>query len=142
MSLHWPEARFALRFEREARDDERDYPPGTLVMVMRPEQVDDPEFAREVRRIVSTRLCAREPGAGRGRAADEGAPERISEEERRFVRNYLGDDPDEDGGALEDLEDLDDLIAELLCEAGPDGVRDAPVVEVYVERCDQLVVSG
>ena len=46
MALYWPEARFALDLmEGEVpRRSESEYPPGVLVLSVREEQVDDPEF--------------------------------------------------------------------------------------------------
>ena len=57
MALYWPEARFALDLmEGEVpRRSESEYPPGVLVLSVREEQVDDPEFLEEVRELIIRR---------------------------------------------------------------------------------------
>ena len=85
MALYWPEARFALDLmEGEIpRRSESEYPPGVLVLSVREEQVDDPEFLEEVRELIirrTERFAPRHPASGRrdvtdgdGGAAPEGA---------------------------------------------------------------------
>ena len=85
MALYWPEARFALDLmEGEVpRRSESEYPPGVLVLSVREEQVDDPEFLEEVRELIirrTERFAPRHPASGRrdvadgdGGAAPEGA---------------------------------------------------------------------
>ena len=85
MALYWPEARFALDLmEGEVpRRSESEYPPGVLVLSVREEQVDDPEFLEEARELIirrTERFAPRHPASGRrdvtdgdGGAAPEGA---------------------------------------------------------------------
>lgn len=85
MALYWPEARFALDLmEGEVpQRSESEYPPGVLVLSVREEQVDDPEFLEEVRELIirrTERFAPRRPVSGRcdvtdgdGGAAPEGA---------------------------------------------------------------------
>ena len=70
MALYWPEARFALDLmEGEVpRRSESEYPPGVLVLSVREEQVDDPEFLEEVRELIirrTERFAPRRPAARR-----------------------------------------------------------------------------
>ena len=140
MALNWPDARVAVRFEREPREDEKGYPPDTIVVVMRPDQVDDPGFVREMRRIVATRSIEREyeRRAETGRDDGRGREEEISEEERRFVDHFLGDDEAFDDGVPEFL---DDLLDESL------GVPSwtpwqGSATQLVIGRCGQVVVGG
>lgn len=68
MALYWPEARFALDLmEGEVpRRSESEYPPGVLVLSVREEQVDDPEFLEEVRELIirrTERFAPRHPAS-------------------------------------------------------------------------------
>lgn len=70
MALYWPEARFALNLmEGEVpQRSESEYPPGVLVLSVREEQVDDPEFLEEVRELIirrTERFAPRRPAARR-----------------------------------------------------------------------------
>ena len=82
MALYWPEARFALDLmEGEVpQRPESEYPPGVLVLSVREEQVDDPEFLEEVRELIirrTERFAPRHPASGRRDATDDdgAAPE-------------------------------------------------------------------
>lgn len=139
MALNWPDARVAIRFEREAREDEKGYPPDTVVVVMRPDQVDDPGFVREMRRIIAERSIERE--YERRTEAEQRAhgDDEVCEEERRFVSNFLGEDE-----ALEDdslPEFLDDLLDETFGVPSWTPWRGA-ATHLVIGRCDQVVVSG
>ena len=75
MALYWPEARFALDLmEGEVpRRSESEYPPGVLVLSVREEQVDDPEFLEEVRELIirrTERFAPRHPASGRRDVTD------------------------------------------------------------------------
>lgn len=142
MALHWPDARVAVRFEREARDDERDYPPDTIVVVMRPDQVDDAGFVREMRRIVATRSIEREyeRRTDVARERDERGLEReVTDEERRFVSNFLGDDDELDEDGLPEF--LDDLLDETL-GVSPWTPWQGTATHLVIGRCDQVIVGG
>ena len=139
MALNWPDARVAIRFERETREDEKGYPPDTVVVVMRPDQVDDPGFVREMRRIIAERSIEREyerrTEAGQRTHGDDD----VCEEERRFVSNFLGEDE-----ALEDdslPEFLDDLLDETFGVPSWTPWR-GTATHLVIGRCDQVVVSG
>ena len=82
MALYWPEARFAIDLmEGEvSQRSESEYPPGVLVLSVREEQVDDPEFLEEVRELIirrTERFAPRHPASGRRDATDDdgAAPE-------------------------------------------------------------------
>lgn len=139
MALHWPDAGVAIRFEREAREDEKGYPPDTVVVVMRPDQVDEPSFVREMRRIVATRSIEREyeRRASTG-SVDEGDRE-VSDEERRFVTNFFGEDEDLDDSGLPEF--LDDLLDESLGVPSWTPWQGA-AVHFVIGRCEQVVVGG
>lgn len=139
MALNWPDARVAVRFEREAREDEKVYAPDTIVVVMRPDQVDDPGFVREMRRIVAARSIEREFERHSERARHDGADDETCEEERRFVSNFLG----ADGGIEDDSlpEFLDDLLDETFgvpCWTPWQGMA----TRLVIGHCDQVLVSG
>ena len=70
MALYWPKARFVLDLmEGEVpQRSESEYPPGVLVLSVREEQVDDPEFLEEVRELIirrTERFAPRRPTARR-----------------------------------------------------------------------------
>lgn len=142
MALNWPDARVAIRFEKEPREDEKNYPPDTLVVVMRPDQVDNPAFVREMRRIVAARLIEREyemterDDSENARGSDGGE---TCEEERRFVRNFLGEDEDpEEDGLPEFLDDLLDETYGIPSWTPWQGMA----THLVIGRCGQVVVGG
>lgn len=140
MALNWPDAGVAIRFERETREDERGLPPGTVVVVMRPDQVDDPDFVREMRRMVAARTIEREYETERDPARARGGEDgETCEEERRFVRNFLGEDEDPGGDDLSEF--LDDILDETY------GIPSwTPwqhmATRLVIGRCGQVVVGG
>lgn len=76
MALYWPEARFALDLMEcgGSRHAESEYPPDVLVLSVREEQVDDPEFLEEMRALIARRterFCPRRPAARREAGDDE-----------------------------------------------------------------------
>ena len=73
MALYWSGARVKVRYEDEFREDERDCPEDTIVIVMKPGQADDPSFVRAVRHVVALRTLENEMDRGEGRARDEKA---------------------------------------------------------------------
>lgn len=138
MALTWPDAGVAIRFEREARDGESGYPPDTIVVVMRPDQVDDKDFVREMRRIVATRSIEREYER-RAETARGGEVDDVTEEERRFVSNFLGEDEDaSDDGLPEFLDDLVDETFGVPCWTPWQGTT----ASLVIGSCDKVVVRG
>ena len=139
MALTWPDAGVAIRFEQETRDDEKGYPPDTVVVVMRPDQVDDRDFVREMRRIVATRSIEREYGRRAERARGDDDEGEVSEEERRFVSNFLGDDErDEDDCLPEFLDELIDETFGVPCWTPWQGAA----ANLVIGSCDKVVVHG
>lgn len=145
MALYWPQARLALEYGEVERRGQA-YAAGTLVLTMRPDQVDDPEFARAIRQIVALRVggCACEGREAAGEAAGragEGRPEgiphddlqrRSDEAERRFERNLLEEDvPDGAPGCDGTACGWDPL------GFGPD---EAPAAHVVIGRCGSVTV--
>lgn len=106
MALYWPEARLAVACG-EVRGGAAEAMPGTLVMTMRPEQADDPEFAEAIRQLIMARTLSRErgtqDGSGEvggtrpGHSAEDGAraearagEDELLAAERRFERSFMG----------------------------------------------------
>lgn len=150
MALYWPEARFALGLmEGEVpRRSESEYPPGVLVLSVREEQVDDPEFLEEVRGLIirrTERFAPRHPASGRrdvtdgdGGAAPEGAKTvhgvpSISELFEGLVSQE--ENLDEEG-----LGDCDDCLGRALEIGYGLASGNAPQVQLVINGCRDVIV--
>ena len=136
MGLYWKRARVGVRFEDEAREDERAYPSDAIVIVADPARAADPDFARNVRRIVMLRTFEQgiEEDLEVGVAAG-GDPERA------FLRNFAGDEVAEERETTVD-EAFESYLDELGGFACGMGWGQAPTVQLIVNRCDEVVVGG
>lgn len=149
MALYWPEARFALDLmEGEApQRSESEYPPGVLVLSVREEQVDDPEFLEEVRELIirrTERFAPRRPAARRdtsdgekgadsaGTKTEHGIPS-ISELFEGLVSQE--EDLDEEG-----LGDCDDCLGRALEIGYGLASGNAPQVQLVINGCRDVIV--
>lgn len=150
MALYWPEARFALDLmEGEVpQRSESEYPPGVLVLSVREEQVDDPEFLEEVRELIirrTERFAPKHPASGRrdvtdgdGGAAPEGAKTvhgvpSISELFEGLVSQE--ENLDEEG-----LGDCDDCLGRALEIGYGLASGNAPQVQLVINGCRDVIV--
>ena len=141
MALYWPEARFALDLmEGEApQRSESEYPPGVLVLSVREEQVDDPEFLEEVRELIIRRTAARrdtsdgEKGAdSAGTKTEHGIPS-ISELFEGLVSQ-------EENLDEEDLGDCDGCLGRALEIGYGLASGNAPQVQLVINGCRDVIV--
>ena len=150
MALYWPEARFALDLmEGEVpRRSESEYPPGVLVLSVREEQVDDPEFLEEVRELIirrTERFAPRHPASGRrdvtdgdGGAAPEGAKTvhgipSISELFEGLVTQ-------EEAGGEQDDEPFDECLGRALEIGYGLATSTAPQVQLVINGYGDVIV--
>ena len=149
MALYWPEARFALDLmEGEApQRSESEYPPGVLVLSVREEQVDDPEFLEEVRELIirrTERFVPRRPASGRRDATDDdgAAPEgaktvygipSISELFEGLVSQ-------EEAGVERDDEPFDECLGRALEIGYGLATSNAPQVQLVINGCRDVIV--
>lgn len=162
MALYWPEARVVVRCEGSTEWGE-EWPPGVIVIAMRPEQADDVDFIETIRDLVIDRTIERrrlmldyifesgdqmpEPRGGELREGVE--PTEADEAESRLKRHLI-----EDAGGPQD-DDRDDAGEK---DAGPEawrgierayegtclglGPMESPNVLLVISHCDRMVVSG
>ena len=163
MALYWSGARVKVRYEDEFREDERDCPEDTIVIVMKPGQADDPSFVRAVRHVVALRTLENEMDRGEGRAHDEKAAgekdtgdarredQAAFEAERRFVEAFMAEEERGTDEALfgrggndeyeEDPFSLRDLFEREACGSCGDWPVRHPV-KIVIEHCDEMVIGG
>lgn len=101
MALYWPEARMAVECAEVARGKvaEGGDVPGVLMITMRPDQADDPEFVSAMQRLVMARTLDREreifaelfEGKTWSEVPFDNDDERLAEAERRFGQRFMGE---------------------------------------------------
>lgn len=149
MALYWPEARFALDLmEGEVpRRSESEYPPGVLVLSVREEQVDDPEFLEEVRELIirrTERFAPRHPADERDSADGERG---VMPEGTKTVHGvpsiselFEGLVSQEEAGDEEDDEPFDRCLGRALEIGYGLGTGNAPQVQLVINGCRDVIV--
>ena len=164
MALYWPEARLAVECA-EVRGHTAEKTPGVLVITMRPEQADDPEFAEAVRSLIMARTLERERdvleglsgwredqgtrhGSGNETEDDE---DRLADAEKRFEERLMdaetgpeGTTGDDAGARDSDSEGMpeDDPLAGWREPLSESLWSSEPLVQVVVGHCDEVVVGS
>lgn len=163
MALYWSGARVKVRYEDEFREDERDCPEDTIVIVMKPGQADDPSFVRAVRHVVALRTLENEMGRDEEQTHDEKTADEKDKEdarredqaafeaERRFVEAFMAEEErgmdealfgrGEDGEYGEDLFSLRDLFESEACGGCGNWLGRHPM-QIVIEHCDEMVIGG
>lgn len=149
MALYWPEARFALDLmEGEVpRRAESEYPPGVLVLSVREEQVDDPEFLEEVRELIirrTERFAPRRPADGRDSADGERG---VMSEGTKTVHGvpsiselFEGLVSQEEAGGEQDDEPFDECLGRALEIGYGLGTGNEPQVQLVINGCRDVIV--
>lgn len=149
MALYWPEARLALDLmEGEVpRRAESEYPPGVLVLSVREEQVDDPEFLEEVRELIirrTERFAPRRPADERDSADGERG---VMPEGTKTVHGvpsiselFEGLVSQEEAGDEEDDEPFDRCLGRALEIGYGLGTGNAPQVQLVINGCRDVIV--
>lgn len=153
MALYWPEAKFALDLMEggERTRVAREYPPGVLVLSVREEQVDDPEFLEEVRELIIRRserfgagCVGGEHGTGRPEAAmpkaEHGIPS-ISDLFEGLVAQEGGSEPGCDDDECPDG-CLDDCLGRALEIGYGLAASGAPQVQLVINGCRDVIVRS
>lgn len=149
MALYWPEARFALDLmEGEVpQRSKSEYPPGVLVLSVREEQVDDPEFLEEVRELIirrTERFAPRHPASGRRDATDDdgAAPEGAKTEHGipSISELFEGLVSQEENLDEEGLGDCDDCLGRALEIGYGLASGNAPQVQLVINGCRDVIV--
>lgn len=165
MALYWPEARVAVRCEGSRGADEQEWPTSVIVIDMRPDQADDPDFIEAVRGLVMDRTIERrrlmldyifefgdempEPRGGEPRDGEE--PNEADEAEARLRSHLMERDEHEGEGTGED-----DCLGDGLggYPRFPEGLTslegtclgfdagEAPRVLLAIRSCEQIVIDG
>lgn len=149
MALYWPEARFALDLmEGEVpQRSESEYPPGVLVLSVREEQVDDPEFLEEVRKLIirrTERFAPRHPASGRDSADGERG---VMPEGTKTVHGvpsiselFEGLVSQEEAGGEQDDEPFDECLGRALEIGYGLATSNAPQVQLVINGCGDVIV--
>ena len=149
MALYWPEARFALDLmEGEVpRRSESEYPPGVLVLSVREEQVDDPEFLEEVRELIirrTERFAPRHPASGRDSADGERG---VMPKGTKMVHGvpsiselFEGLVSQEEAGGEQDDEPFDECLGRALEIGYGLATSNAPQVQLVINGCGDVIV--
>lgn len=149
MALYWHEARFALDLmEGEVpQRSESEYPPGVLVLSVREEQVDDPEFLEEVRELIirrTERFAPRHPASGRRDATDDDGAAPAGTKTEHGIPSiselFEGLVSQEEAGGEHDDEPFDECLGRALEIGYGLATSNAPQVQLVINGCGDVIV--
>lgn len=149
MALYWPEARFALDLmEGEVpQRSESEYPPGVLVLSVREEQVDDPEFLEEVRELIirrTERFAPRRPATRRDTSDGEKGADSAGTKTEHGIPSiselFEGLVSQEEAGVERDDEPFDECLGRALEIGYGLATSNAPQVQLVINGCRDVIV--
>lgn len=148
MALYWPEARFALDLmEGETeRPAKREFPPDVLVLSVREDQVDDPDFLEEVRDLIIRRTerfgQARpaEARAGAGEKTADGSGTKTEHGIPSISELFEGLVSQEEDFGDKDEEDFDECLERALEIGYGLAAGNAPQVQLVINGCRDVIV--